>query len=139
MTSLIMSLVFLFFVSQAIFFTPAARMLPLLIGVPGMLLSCCQLIIETKMTHREIDNDPMLSNRELSIVGWLAAFIVSIVALGFAFGSSPVVAGYVYFVAKERLRTAVIAGVFCFVFMYGLFERLMNMQLFEGLLLQYLR
>jgi hypothetical protein len=37
-----------------------------------------------------------------------------------------------------RLRTALIAGVFCFAFMYGLFGQLMNMQFFEGLLLQYL-
>jgi hypothetical protein len=37
-----------------------------------------------------------------------------------------------------RLRTAFIAGVFRFAFMYGLFEQLMNMQLFEGLFPQYL-
>ena len=137
-TSLIMLLVFLFFVCQAIFFTPAARMMPLLIGVPGAIISFCQVIIELKTGDRETDGSPMFSGRELSIIAWLAAFIIGIAALGFAFGSSPVVTGYLYFVAKERLRTALIAGIFCFVFMYGLFERLMNMQLFEGLLPQYL-
>jgi hypothetical protein len=137
-TSLIMLLVFLFFVCQAIFFTPAARMMPMLIGVPGAIISFCQVIIELKTGDRETDGSPLFSGRELSILAWLAAFIIGIAALGFAFGSSPVVAGYLYFVAKERLRTALVAGIFCFVFMYGLFERLMNMQLFEGLLPQYL-
>lgn len=133
-----MLLVFLFFVSQAIFFTAAARMMPLLVGVPGAIMSFCQLIIELKTTDHETDGSPMFSGRELNIIAWLAAFIIGIVALGFAFGASPVVTGYLYFVAKERLQTALIAGLFCFAFMYGLFERLMNMQLFEGLLIAYL-
>ena len=121
-----MLLVFLFFVSQAFFFTPAARMMPLLVGVPGAIISFCQVIIELKTGDRETDGSPMFSGRELSIIAWLAAFIIGIVALGFAFGSSPVVTGYLYLFAKERLRTALIAGIFCFVFMYGLFERLMK-------------
>ena len=74
----------------------------------------------------------------MTIASWLLAFIVCIAALGFSIGSPPLVAGYLYFVAKERLPTALIASVFCFAFMYGLFEKVMNMQLFEGLLLQYL-
>jgi hypothetical protein len=138
LTSLVMLGVFLAFILQALFFHPEARMMPLLVGVPGALLCFWQVLIEINAKDGEPGGTKILSRDELTIAAWLLAYIISIAAFGFSFGSPPLVAGYLYFVAKERLRTAVIAGVFCFAFMYGLFEQLMNMQLFEGLLLQYL-
>jgi tripartite tricarboxylate transporter TctB family protein len=138
LTTLAMLGVFLAFVVRALFFHPEARMMPLLVGVPGILLCSWQLLTEINAKDSEAGGSKILSRGELTIAAWLLAFIISIAALGFSFGSPPLVAGYLYFVAKERLHTALIAGIFCFAFMYGLFERLMNMQLFEGLLLQYL-
>ena len=138
MTSLIMLMVFLFLTGQAIFFHPAARVMPLLVGVPGTILCLCQLIAELRSRNRESDGGPLFSGGEMTISAWLLAFIIGIAALGFSIGSPPLVTGYLYFVAKERLQTALVAGVFCFVFLHVFFERLMNTQLFDGLLIQYL-
>lgn len=111
--------------------------MPLLVGVPGTILCFWQLLVELSTENGEADAGKILSGSELAIAAWLLAFIAGIVALGFSFGTPPVVACYLYFVAKERLPTALIAGIFCFTLMYGFFERLMSMQLFEGLLVQY--
>lgn len=129
--------VFLAFVVPALFFHPEARVMPLLVGVPGAMLCFWQLLVEFNTEDGETGGGKIVSRSELAIALWLLAFIVGIVALGFSFGASPIVAFYLYFVAKERPRTALIAGIFCFALMYVFFERIMNMQLFEGLLLQY--
>lgn len=111
--------------------------MPLLVGVPGTILCIWQLIVELRTDDKEAPGSMIVSRKELVIAAWLLAFIAGIAVLGFSFGTPPLVAGYLYFVAKERLGTALIAGIFCFALMYGFFERLMHMQLFEGLLLQY--
>ena len=131
--------VFIFFMSQAIFFASSARLMPLLIGVPGTIMSFFQLIIELRTVNDVTDNQSVLSGRELNIIVWLTGFFVAVIVLGFDYGSPLVVACYVYFVGKERLTTALVAGISCFALMYGLFERLMGIQLFDGLLSQFLQ
>ena len=130
--------VFIFFTSQAIFFASSARLMPLLIGVPGTIMSFFQLLIELRSADRVTDNQPVLSGRELNIIAWLAGFFIAVILLGFDYGAPLIVACYVYFVGKERLTTALVAGISCFTLMYGLFERLMGIQLFDGLLIQFL-
>lgn len=137
LTCLIMLVVFLAFTIQAFFFQPAARVMPLLVGVPGTALCFWQLLVEINTVDGEPNDGIIFSRSELAIAAWLLAFIAGVLALGFSFGAPPLVACYLYFVAKERPGTVLIAGVFCFALMYGFFERIMKFQLFEGLLVQY--
>ena len=97
------------------------------------------MIVELRSADRVTDNQPVLSGRELNIIAWLAGFFIAVILLGFDYGSPLIVACYVYFAAKERRTTALVAGISCFVLMYGLFDRLMGIQLFDGLLSQFLQ
>lgn len=137
LTCLVMLAVFVAFIIPALSFHPEARVMPLLVGVPGAILCFWQLLVELNTGDGETGGGKILSRAEWAIAAWLLAFIAGIAALGFSLGAPPLVACYLYFVARERLRTALIAGIFCFALMFGFFERLMNMQLFEGLLLRY--
>ena len=102
-------------------------------------MSLIQLTAELKTAVQKTDSQPALSGRELNFLAWLTGFFIAIVVFGFSFGAPPVVAGYVYFAARERLHIALIAGLICFGFMYGLFEHVIKAQLFDGLLIHYLK
>ena len=66
-------------------------------------------------------------------------FILGIALLGFDYGSPLMVAAYLYFYAGERLLTVDCRGtLLCAAFTYGFMDRLMEIQLFEGLLLAYI-
>ena len=56
-----------------------------------------------------------------------------------AFVITGMVAAYLYFYAGERPLTVVLAALACVAFTYGFMNRLMEIQLYEGLLFEYLR
>jgi hypothetical protein len=134
--SLTMVVLFAAFVGQALFFRREAAVMPLLIGVPGLILSLAQLIIDIRKTGRPED-EPILSAPERTIMLWLLGFVLGIIAFGFVIGASLLVAAYLIFVAGERWLAAAAGGTLCLAAMYGL-ERLLNIPLFEGLVIQYL-
>lgn len=138
-TSGIMLLVFLFFLVQAMSFGPLARTMPLLISVPGVILCFVQFVIELKRQSVEADRQPIFSRGEAKTAAWIVGFIFGISLLGFDYGSPLMVAAYLYFYAGERPLTVVLAAFACVAFTYGFMNRLMEIQLYEGLLFEYLR
>jgi hypothetical protein len=137
-TSGIMLLVFLFFLVQAMFFGPLARGMPLLISVPGVVLCFAQFVIDWRSKPAETDHQPAFSGNEARTAAWIVGFIIGISLLGFNWGSPLMAASYLYFHAGQRLRVALIAAVACVAFTYGFMDRLMGIQLYEGLLFGYL-
>lgn len=138
-TSGVLLLVFLFFFVQALFFGPSARTMPLLVSVPGLLFCLVQFIIDLNGQPADAGRKPMFSGGELKAIAWIVGFILGISLLGFIYGAPLLVAAYLYFYAGERLHTALLAGMACVAFAYGFMDRLMEIQLFEGLLFEYLR
>jgi tripartite tricarboxylate transporter TctB family protein len=137
-TSGIMLLVFLFFLVQAMTFGPLARTMPLLISVPGVVFCLAQFVIDLKRRPEEADCQPVFSSGEAKTAAWIMGFILAISLLGFDYGSPLMVAAYLYFYAGERLLTVALAALSCVAFTYGFMNRLMEIQLFEGLLFAYL-
>jgi len=138
-TSGVLLLVFLFFFTQALFFGPSARTMPLLVSVPGLVFCLVQFIIDLKRQPDGAGRKPMFSGSEVKAIAWIVGFILGISVLGFVYGSPLLVAAYLYFHAGERLRAALVAAIACVAFTYGFMDRLMEVPLFEGLLFQYLR
>jgi hypothetical protein len=134
--SLAMVVLFAIFVSQALFFRREAAVMPLLIGLPGLILSLAQFIIDLRKAGKAED-EPIFSAAERTIMLWLSGFVLGIIALGFVAGAPLLVAAYLIFVAGERWLVAAAGGALCLASMYGL-DRLLNIPLFEGLVIQYL-
>lgn len=133
MVSVMMLAIFVFFVGQALTFREGAGTMPLLVGIPAILLCLLQIALDLRKGRGNIVKSAMLIAEERPIVLWLLAFFFAIIAFGFAYGAPPLVAAYLYFAARERPVVAVAGGIFCVAVLSFLFERLLNIQLFEGL------
>jgi len=136
-TSLAMAILFGFFVVQAFFFRHEAAVMPLLVGLPGFILSLAQLIAEIRAHGDRNEVEPIISGPEGTIMLWIAGFTLGVIAFGFVLGAPLLLAGYLYFVADERLAISLLGGGFCLAVMLGL-ERLLHIPLFEGLMIHYL-
>jgi uncharacterized membrane protein YfcA len=131
--SVMMLAIFLFFVGQALAFRPEARAMPLLVGVPAILLCLLQIVIDLK-ARKAGESAPLLPPEHRPVIAWFLIFLLGIIAFGFTYGAAPLVAAYLYFAARERLIVAVAGGALCLVIVSFLFERLLNVQTFEGLI-----
>lgn len=136
MTSGVMALVFCFFLGQALFFGSAARIMPLIISVPGLVLCLAQFAIDIKRPH---EGETFFAAGEVTAIAWIAGFIAGLSALGFVYGAPLLIAAYLYFHSGERFLAAAIAGGCCWAFMYGFLDRLLGVQPFGGLLFEFWR
>ena len=137
LTSLTMAVLFGFFIAQAFFFRRDAAVMPLLVGLPGFILSLTQLIIEIRTRGEGNEEEPILSGRERTIMLWIAGFTLGVIAFGFILGAPLLLAAYLLFVAEEHWSMAAMGGALCLAVMVGL-ERLLHIPLFEGLVIHYL-
>ncbi len=131
--SLLMLAIFVFFVGQALAFRPEARAMPLLVGIPGILLCLVQIVLDWRKQNGTAPKAPFLTVAERSLAAWLLLFLLGIIAFGFSYGAPPLVAAYLYFAARERPWVAVAGGIVCAAMLLLLFEKLLKVQLFEGL------
>lgn len=131
--SLMMLAIFVFFVGQALAFRPDARAMPLLVGIPGILLCLVQIVLDWRKQDDTAAKAPFLTTAERSLAIWLLLFLLGIIAFGFGYGAPPLVAAYLFFAARERPSVAVAGGAACALMLILLFEKLLKVQLFEGL------
>ncbi len=136
-TSLAMLAIFLVFVIQALSFGAQARIMPLLIGVPGIIFCAFQIVSDLRRDSRRGTGASYFSPGELPVIAWIVISVLMVTAFGFSFGAPPMVASYLLFIAGDKLRTAMIGAVVCFLMFYVLFERMMGAQLFHGLVVPY--
>jgi hypothetical protein len=115
------------------YFAPGARTLPLVIGIPGILLSAIQLISELRNpSDKEFSAETR--RKELIMVLWFFGFVVSVILFGFVIASPIMVAAYMLLATREKWLTAIIGAVLVWVIMYLVFERMLGLILFEGLI-----
>jgi hypothetical protein len=131
-TAGIMFAIFVSAVSIAlIYFPEGARMLPLVVGIPGVLLSGIQLVSEI----RRKDNkkiSPEVRAGEFRMVGWFGTFAAVILLLGFTYGSPVMIAAYLYLAAKEKWYTVLIGAALAWTVLEFVFTRGIGIVLYEG-------
>jgi hypothetical protein len=116
-----------------------AAFMPLLIGVPGTILCLWQLILDLRRApEAEAPADEKVegAQSEAAIFLWLAAFSVAIVGFGFVLGGPLVVFAFVKFASGESWKNAIIAGLGTFAVVWGVFIWLLELPLFQGLVLE---
>jgi uncharacterized membrane protein len=131
----IMVVVFATAVGLSFTYAPETRMLPLVIGIPGFILSVIQLFNELR-ARPEPAVTPEEHKREGRMFTWFFIFVGSLVLFGFLYAGPALVAAYLYFSGKEKWYVALIAAVFAWTVLYGVFEQFLGLPLFEGLIAQ---
>ena len=133
--SLMMLAIFLLFVGQALLFSPEARAMPLLVGLPAIGLCVLQIILDLRRQGAQAVKSALVALDDRPLIAWLVAFFFGIIAFGFTYGAPPLVAAYLYFAARERPLVAITGGAFCLFVLLVVFEKLLNVQLFDGLVM----
>ena len=132
-------------------YSPKARRLPLLVGIPGASLTAAQVIKELNRRRGktgeakgvEPENAGAASQkgvdkRLLMMLGWLVLLIAMIWILGFLI-TIPVYTILFMKSLKESWRLSIIFAVAGFAVLYCLFVVVLNMELYPGLVFQALR
>jgi hypothetical protein len=133
----IMVVVFATAVLLSFGYAPEARFLPLVIGIPGLLLSVAQLIKELR-DRPDVVIIPEERRREAKMFAWFITFVGGLVLFGFLYAGPALVAAYLYFSGRERWYTALGAALFALAILYSVFERFLGLPLFEGLVWQWI-
>ena len=117
-----------------------AAFMPLLIGIPGAMLCTAQLVIDLRHKATEPAGEAADTENEglseLTSFVWLGLFAGSLLGFGFIAGAPIIVAAYVKFASRDTWGSALFAGAGTFVVMYGMFIWLLELSLFQGLILE---
>ena len=133
----LMVAIFAIAVGLSFTYAPEARLLPLVIGIPGLVLSVVQLVKE----WREHGVPVVTSEehvREFRMFAWFIAFVGGLVLFGFPYAGPLLVAAYLYFSGGEKWYVALIAALMAWSILYGVFERFLGLPLFGGLVTQWI-
>ena len=140
-TALVMLLIFLSMSLMALGFTDKARLMPLLVGVPGILLGIVQLTSEIRQSAQrsadEADRDA-LSKAERNMFLWIFIFFFGLIGFGFTYAAPIVVFAFMYAGKKESLLVALISAAGTWAVLFGFFEQVMEIPLFQGLVVEWL-
>ncbi|WP_212524385.1 tripartite tricarboxylate transporter TctB family protein [Actibacterium sp. MT2.3-13A] len=131
-------------IAMALALPGKAAAMPLVVAVPGLLMCIAQLAIDVlKRPVRveipveegtEAGDEGAHSERAMFI--WLGLFGGAILGFGFLVGGSLIVLIYVGWSHRRDYRHALFAGIGTFAILIGVFKYLLELQLFEGLILR---
>jgi hypothetical protein len=123
--------------ARAVAYPPAARLMPLVIGIPAILLAAWEL-----WSLWRADGEPASRPRRADqavALAWFAAFVLAIAAGGFIVGGIAAVVTAQRFWLRESWRTACIGGVAAFAVLAGGIERGLGQPLFGGVATEWAR
>ena len=140
-TALVMLLIFLSMSLVALGFTEKARLMPLLVGIPGTILGIVELVNEVRATISQAQaGEPTstLSKAERAMFGWVFMFFLGILCFGFTYAGPLLVFAFMLAGKKESLTVALISAVGTWAVLFGFFEQMMEIPLFQGLIVEWL-
>jgi len=153
----IMLAIFLAMVLMAAAYPPKSRLLPWVIGIPGTALALIQLlreftaprvrdtitVIDGGETVTEIekaadkDEAAVKLRQELLLIGYLVLLVVSHLLLGFWIASPLFVALFLRLYEGASWRVVIISAAATWLTLYVIFDQLLMIGVFEGLLTSY--
>ena len=136
----IMLLIFAAMVAMAATYPGEARLLPLVIGIPGLVLCIIQFVIELR-TKPGVDDKVFTADdrmAELKMFGWFSVFVFGIILFGFPYAAPIIVALYLHFSWGEKWYVSLGAAAFAWAVLHGIFDYVLGLPLFEGLVSQWI-
>jgi hypothetical protein len=113
-------------------YPPAARLMPLTVGIPAALLTVWELARAWRAGQGDAATGRAARAGQATELAWFIAFVLAIVAGGFVVGGMAAVVAAQRFWMRESWRTACLGGVVAFAVLAGGIERGLGQPLFEG-------
>ena len=144
-TAAIMLAIFASMVGVSLQFPADARMMPLVIGIPGTVLCLIQFISELISSPNEklaVDESNATTSvaliREFKFFLWFPAFIISILVFGFLITSLVLVFLFLRLDQRESMKLSLSLSVGGAVVLYLVFELILGLPLYSGFIFQWL-
>lgn len=137
---------FLLFVDETYEYTGKVRLFPLMIGYVGIAFSIFDILsltnsrvgsFVTGMFGKAFDVrnlEGRVVSREVAVIAAMCLIVVVILVLGFLPATLLVVMIWMLVAGGKSLKAAVLTGLGSLVFVYGLFELVLQYELYRGLL-----
>ncbi len=145
-TSLVMLALFVTACILALSLPSKAAFMPLLVGIPGTILCLWQVILDLrrspsapKESRRDADDEeetPDDARSEAEVFFWLFAFTAVLVGFGFVVGGPIIVTAFVRYSSRDSWKNALFAGAGTFAVLFGVFIWLLELSLFQGLVIE---
>lgn len=122
-----------------------AAFMPLLVGIPGVLLCAAQLVLDVRAARRVDDPsetaEPPTTEKEdgrseFEMFFWLGVFTALLLGLGFVIGGPIAVLLFVHFEKKNNWLNAMFAAGGTFAVLFGVFIWMLELTLFDGFLIE---
>jgi len=131
-TSLVMLAVFVAMTGAAWSFPPEARLLPLVVGIPGTVMALAQVVLDLRRRPSPKPDTPW--RREAAYLAWFATLVGAVVVLGFLSAAPLWVFAFLRRARGERIAVAAALALACPAVIYLLFEFTLGLTVFRGLL-----
>ena len=142
LTAVVMLAIFLMMSLMALGFPEKARLMPLMVGIPGSVLALLQVLVELRTAIDDaVESDAQkIAARwnEWQMFTWLLLFFFGILGFGFLYASPLLVFGFLYIGKQETIKVGAFGAVGTWAVLYGLFEQAFEIPLFDGLLIEWL-
>ena len=149
LTTLVMLVIFVIMTVLAFDFPSKGRLMPLMVGIPAVLLGLIQLILDYRAalapakSGTATDSAPEKQEKagkkgEYQMIAWTTLFFVGIVLFGFVVASPVLVFAFLYFGSKESIKVSLISAVCTWAVIYFTFVKWFQISLFSGLILEWL-
>ncbi len=117
-----------------------ARLFPLIIGIPGLILASMafgkELFTSTRSVTIESDGEELepavVRRRMITIIGWIIGFFGFIWLIGFVVSSVVATFAYLKFGNSERWSTSIALTGLAWLFFYGLFDYMLHLPFPDG-------
>lgn len=146
-TTLVMLALFVGACLLALDLPAKAAFMPLLIGIPGILLCLAQLWLDfrrgtveesAKSAVQTADDSGDNGRSEQEMLLWLGLFTAVLLGLGFLVGGPLIVILFIRLSSQDSWQNALFAGAGTFAVLYGTFTWLLEISLFRGFVLEWL-
>ncbi|MFT7458257.1 MAG: hypothetical protein ACI909_000930 [Planctomycetota bacterium] len=140
----LMLFIFSGFLYMTVGYSPAARLMPMVVCIPALVLTAIQLaqdihelIVDIK-TNNISKSDDQEKQRAVLLICWFAALVICSILFGILVSGMIFIFTFLRFNQGKSVRLAItLAGVFILV-IYLVFELIVQINLFEGLVFRLL-
>lgn len=151
LTALVMLGIFTTMTVMALGFPSKARLMPLMVGIPAVLLGLIQLISEYRaaasgaevkagnaQAHDAKPEKKEDRKGEIKMIVWTTIFFIALLCFGFVYASPVLVFAFLHFASKESLKISLISAVSTWLVIYLTFIKWFQIPLFKGLIVIWL-